>query len=79
MQVIKENQRLEKDKDDIDCEIEETIKKSKRNKKTEVFVLNNNYFDRNENMNSNEDNKNKGNNINIYPSITSVRNWDFVS
>lgn len=78
VQVIKENQRLEKDKYDIDSEIEENIKKNEKNKNSEVFVLNNNYFDNNENMNSNEDNKNKGNNINIYPLIASVRSGDFV-
>ena len=79
VQVIKENQKIEQEKEtnEIDSEIEEPNKNKEKNKSSEVFVLNNNYFESNENMNTN--NNKKGNNINIFPSIRSVGSEDFVA
>ena len=76
-QIIKENERLEKEKDDVDSEIEEYFKQ-KDNKNVEVFVSNQNSND-NMNTNNNAHKKKIKNNVNIFPSIRSVMSADYAN
>lgn len=78
VQVIKENERIENDKD-VDSEIEHYFNKDEKN--VNVIVSNDNNNNKtNDNLkdNNNNANKNKVNNINIFPSVRSVGSADII-